>query len=171
MVAGSIDDMSSNRESRQKVFQGSKFCGLMLLAIAACAVNALGDGTDTLVKQIQETIMKVQTAPTLNERRDAALQLAFMTRRIEDPRKIDEKTFNDLVSLMDSPDDCVRRGVAAAIGFLGERARPAGPKFLEILPKVDCLNGVKTSAVTIRVALERIGVTPPPLPDCMPDAG
>lgn len=123
-----------------------------------------------LLKQIQETIVQVQTAPTLDGRRDAAEHLAAMTPRM-DPWKIDEKTFNDLVSLLDSPDDSVRRGVAAAIGFLGERAKPAAPKFLEILPKVDCLNGVKTSADTIRMALVRIGVTPPPLPDCIREAG
>jgi HEAT repeat protein len=79
---------------------------------------------------------------------------------------VDDKTFADLVSLMDSPDDSVRAGVAAALGFLGERAKPAIPKLLEILPKVDCLNGPITSADAIRLALKRMGVTPPPRPRC-----
>lgn len=140
-------------------------------ALAAKGVKAQGDDAGALLKRIRETIVKVQAAPTLDRRRDAAERLAFMTPRIEDPWQLDEKTFNDLVSLMDSPDDVVRYGVSAAIGFLGTRAEPAIPKLLEILPKVDCLDGAVTSADTIRMALLRIGVTPPPPPDCIRRAG
>ena len=139
--------------------------------MAANGVKAQGDEIGMLLKRIQETIVKVQTAPTLKRRRDAVEYLPFMILRIEDPWRIDEKTFNDLVSLMDSPDDVVRHDVAAAIGLLRERAKPAIPKLLEILPKVDCLDGVVTSADSIRMALVRIGVTPPPLPDCIRNAG
>jgi hypothetical protein len=136
---------------------------LFLLALLACSVDARPERTS--LKQIQETIVQVRTAGTVNLRADAAYCLGDMTRQI-DSQDVDDKTFADLVSLMDSPDDSVRGGVAAALGFLGERAKPAIPKLLEILPKVDCLNGAMTSADAIRLALKRMGVTPPPRPCC-----
>lgn len=137
--------------------------GFLFVAMPTCEARSKDDGT--LVKQIQEMIAKIRTSKTPEVRADAAEHLADLTREIQ-PKDVDDKTFNDLVSLMDSTDDSVRAGVAAALGFLGPRARPAVPKLLEILPKVDCLNGTITSADAIRYALKRIGVTPPPRPDC-----
>lgn len=135
----------------------------MLVAITACAVEARDDGAP--LKQIQETIVRVRTAPTVNGRADAAQHIAGVAQKM-DPLDVDDKTFAELVSLMDSPDDSVRGLVAAAIGFLGTRAKPAIPKLLEVLNKVDCRDGAVTSANSIRQALKRMGVTPPPLPAC-----
>lgn len=137
---------------------------VMLLAIFVCAVEARAN--ETMLKQIQDKIVTIRTGDTLHVRGIAARELALIAEKI-DPSEVDDKTFADLVRLMDSPDDPVRGGVAAALGFLGVRAKSAAPKLLEILPKVDCLDGAITSADAIRLALKRIGVTPPPRPDCV----
>jgi HEAT repeat protein len=140
----------------------------MLLALLVCAVEARGNGT--LLKQIQDKVVTIRTGKSPNIRGVAAEQLALITAKIKSS-EVDDKTFADLVSLLDSSDDAVRMGVAGALGFLGARAKPAVPKLLELLPKVDCLDGSITSADSIRLALKRIGVTPPPPPDCIRRGG
>jgi HEAT repeat protein len=136
---------------------------LIFFALLACTVGAQGERTS--LKQIQRMIAAVKAASTPNLRADAASRLAAGMREME-PSYIDDKTFGDLVSLMDSPEDAVRGAAAGALGFLGARSKPAIPKLLEILAKVDCVHGAVTSADAIRTALKRIGVTPPPRPDC-----
>ena len=131
---------------------------LLLLALLACPVDAKDRRTS--LKQIQDMIVQVKTAKTADLQADAAHRLSEGVRKIR-PGDVDDETFADLVSLMDSPKDWVRGETAAALGFLGERAKPAIPKLLEILPKVDCLDGAITSAGAIRLALMRIGVMPP----------
>jgi hypothetical protein len=141
---------------------------VMLLALLVCAVEARGNGP--LLKQIQDKIVTIRTGKTVHVRGVAAQELALIMQKTKSP-EIDDKTFSDLLILMDSSDDPVRAYVAAALGFLGERAKPAAPKLLEILPKVDCLGGAVTSADAIRLALKRMGVTPPPPPDCIRTGG
>jgi hypothetical protein len=136
---------------------------VVLFVIFVCAVEARAN--ETLLKQIHDKIATIRTGNTLHVRGMAARELALIAEKI-DPSEVDDKTFANLVSLMDSPDDPVRGGVAAALGFLGGRAKSAAPKLLEILPRVDCLDGAITSADAIRLALKRMGVTPPPRPDC-----
>ena len=138
------------------------FHSVALLLVTASAF-ARADGS--ILNQIKETIVTVRTAKTVDVRANATGHLADLARKI-DPFAVDDRTFADLVSLMDSRDDVVRANVAATLGFLGGRAKPAVPKLLETLPKVDCLNGAVTSADAIRLALKRIGVTPPRRPDC-----
>jgi uncharacterized protein YbaR (Trm112 family) len=142
--------------------------GLLLLALLACPVDA--KARQTSLEHIQEMIVQVRTARTTNLQADAAYRLSEGVRKIR-PGKVDDKTFADLVSLMDSPKDFVRAETAAALGFLGERAKPAIPKLLEILPKVDCLDGAVTSAGAIRLALMRIGVMPPLRRGCIHAGG
>jgi len=71
-----------------------------------------------------------------------------------------------MVSLLETEEDSVRAWVAASLGHLGLRAKVAVPKLLKLLPEVDCLRGSLTSAPFIRVALKRMGKTPPPPPNC-----
>jgi hypothetical protein len=146
----------------------SVFRWVLLPAVLVSAVEARGN--DPLLKQIQDKIVTIRTGKTVHIRGVAAEKLAFITAKIK-PSEVDDKTFADLVSLMDSPDDAVRAGVAGALGFLGVRAKPAAPKLLELLPKADCLDGTITSADSIRLALKRMGVTPPPPPDCIRRGG
>jgi HEAT repeat protein len=94
-------------------------------------------------------------------RTEAAEHLAELTRGIN-PKSVDDKTVADMVSLLDAPDDSVRAWVAAALGHLGRRAKVAVPKLLALLPEADCLQGDLTSAASIRPALSRMGVKPPP---------
>lgn len=138
-------------------------CGTLTVVLSGQA-NATGDAM--LLKQLKETVVKVRAGvPSSITRSEAAEHLAGIARKI-DPKKVDDKTFADLVSLLDIPDESIRGWVAGAIGFLGSRAKPAAPTLLKLLPEVDCLQGDLTSAGAIRLALKRIGVKPPPEPDC-----
>ncbi len=96
-----------------------------------------------------------------------AANLAAFTQTI-DPKKVNDATLGEMVSLLNTDDDGVRRWVAAALGHLGPRAKVAVPTLLDLLRKVDCLEGDLTSAGAIRLALTRIGETPPPQPKCFP---
>ena len=145
---------------------------LIVLAISVNApfLSLYGStaGHTARLKEVQETIARVQTTsgPSM-ARTNAAEHLAELTRKII-PKNIDDKTLADLVSLLDTPDDSVRAWVAAAIGNLGSRARTAGPALLKLLPESDCLQGDLTSAAIIRPALKKIGVKPPPFTNCAP---
>ena len=135
-----------------------------VLAVMTCSANGRDDGV--VVKQIQETITKVRiTKGPSMARAGAAEHLADLTKGI-DPKRVDDKTLADLVSLLTISDDSVQFWVAGSLGNLGSRARAAAPKLLEILPEADCRNGALTSAPAIREALKRMGVTPPPRPNC-----
>jgi hypothetical protein len=120
-----------------------------------------------ILKNLQETIAKVRTmsGPSM-ARTNAAEYLSRLTKEI-DPKKVDDKTLRDLVSLLNTPDGSVRGWVAGALGYLGPRAKMAVPALLTVIRETDCPEagtGVR-SADAARLALKRIGVTPP-LPDC-----
>lgn len=127
-----------------------------------------------LKEQITSTIAKVRelSGPTIgisNARSDAAEGLADLTKKIK-PNEIDDQTLADLVSLLDTWDDAVRMWVAASLGNLGPRAKAAAvPKLLETLPEVDCLWVDLSSEGAIRLALKRMGETPPTSPPCERD--
>jgi HEAT repeat protein len=82
------------------------------------------------------------------------------------PHEVDDTTLAEMVSLLDTKEDSVRAWAAGSLGNLGRRAKVAVSKLLKLLPEVDCLRGSLTSSPAIRVALKRMGQTPPPLPDC-----
>jgi hypothetical protein len=144
---------------------------LGILCVMVCLPPATTSATDAsmLKKQLLETIAKVKSGKTANRRDAAAQHLSELTAGI-DPTEIDDSTLKKLVSLLHSSDDEVRFWVAASLGQLGARARPiAAPALLALLPKADCLVGSLTSAPAIRLALDRMGVTPPPPPTCETD--
>jgi HEAT repeat protein len=124
-----------------------------------------------LKEQITKTIAKVRelSRPTIgfsNARSEAAERLPRLTQKIN-PSEIDDQTLADLVSLLDTWDDAVRMWVAASLGNLGPRAKAAAvPKLLETLPEVDCLWVDLSSEGAIRLALKRMGETPPTSPPC-----
>jgi HEAT repeat protein len=126
------------------------------------ALRNLGPRADVAVRnQLVEAISRVRAGETAMIRRAAARHVFELTRGVN-PNKLDDKVLADIVSLLDSSEDAVRFEVAAALGNLGPRAKIAVPKLLKVLEEVDCLPLTVTSALTIRVALPRIGVTPPP---------
>ncbi len=144
----------------------SLLSGAFCVVLAVLMSGTAGAAEDAIVmRQIRETITKVRTGKTIDARADAAEHLCDLIRRV-DPKDVDDGTVADLVSLLDSPNDAVRAWVAAALGHLGPRARTAAPALLKLLPAADCLWGEVTSAGSIRAALERIGVKPPPRPAC-----
>jgi hypothetical protein len=122
-----------------------------------------------LIEELRDTIVKVRTrslAPWTMTRTEAARRIESLTRRLA-PTDVDDQTLSELISLLDTSDDSVRAWVAASLGNLGARARPVIPRLLAILPEVDCvpLAGLN-SAGFVRMAISRMGVMPPPEPDC-----
>lgn len=142
--------------------------GCMLCAAGLVLPIAMANGTDDTrtLKEIQETISDVRKiSGPAKPGANAAEHLSQLTEKI-DPKKVDDKTLDDMVSLLDTSNDFVRFWVAAALGHLGPRARVAVPALLKVIHETDCLELKEmTSAGAARVALKRIGVTPPPK-DC-----
>jgi len=126
-------------------------------------IQASGDNMQ--LKQIKDELVMARSGKTVDIRTNAAEKLANLLRKV-DPKEIDDQVMNDLITLLDTPDDSVRGWVAAAIGFLGPRAKSAVPSLLKVLPDADCVQGDLTSAGAIRLALKRLGVKPPPPSRC-----
>lgn len=127
-------------------------------------------GTDPVLnKKLEDTIASIRMMAPSTLRFQASAQLAKLTHKVP-PYSVSDATVNDLVSLLDDPDDAVRWGAAGALGNLGRRAKVAVPKLLALLPETDCLTEDLTSRATIRPALKRMGVRKlPPEPsyeDC-----
>ena len=139
-----------------------------LAAVLICALGSAAQSTGSAVSKIQfaETIARIRTGETSTIRANNARNLADFTQNI-DPEKVNDATLREIVSLLNTHDDSVRLWVAASLGNLGPRARIAVPTLLNLLREVDCLEGDLTSAGAIRLALTRIGETPPPKPKCV----
>jgi hypothetical protein len=119
-----------------------------------------------LDSKLRATIGVVRSAKSPRARDDAADHLADLTRKSH-PGSVTDSTVAELIDLLDDPDNYVRICVAATLGNL--KAKAAIPKLLALLPSVDCPGGILTPARSIRFALERMGVKPPPAPsynDC-----
>lgn len=141
--------------------------GCLLLCAACLALPVVfADATDDAkaLKDLREMIVRVRTMSESSvDRTNAAEAISRLTRNI-DPKKVDDKTLRDLVSLLNIPDDSVRLWVAGALGDLGPRAKVAVPALMRVIREAKCpeiATGV-TTADAARVALKRIGVTPPP---------
>src|SRR5215470_17102745 len=142
----------------------------LLLVVCAClqlpgVAEAKHDGQ--LVDQLQRVIADVRRVETPSSaRHQSAERLSKITGKIN-PKEVDDRTLDDLLSLLDISDDSVRFWVAASVGELGPRARIAVPKLLEILHEVECIpTAGLTSEGAIRLALKRIGAAAPPQADC-----
>jgi hypothetical protein len=79
--------------------------------------------------------------------------------------QIDAGTLEDLASLLDIPNDEVRRWVATTLGMFENRARFAVPKLMTLLSQIDCPNvRERNSAGAVRFAIQSIsGRNPPPV--------
>jgi HEAT repeat protein len=142
-----------------------RFAVLAAALLCALCSGAQSTGRAVLKRQLEETIASIRAGETLTIRTNAARRLAELTRSI-DPEEVDDPTLKELVSLLSTNEDSVRAWVAASLGHLGPRGKVAIPVLLKLLPEVDCLGGDLTSAPAIRRALERMGETPPPRPEC-----
>jgi hypothetical protein len=133
-------------------------------------VNGAGQAEEasTIQKQIAEDVVRVNTDNDLMNQIEAARDLAELTRRIY-PSHVTDAELTSIESLLDNPNDAVRGWVAGALGNLGPRAKSAVPKLLQLLHDVEegcpMVRGLNSSGA-IRLALERIGETPPPPPQC-----
>jgi HEAT repeat protein len=133
---------------------------VMLLVWIILRGSELNATKPSLAKQIAQRIQEVKTGETSSIKENAAQRLAELTRG-KDLSGIDESLIAAIASLLDSPDDTVRTWVAACLGHFGARAKFAVPKLEEVLAETDCSFG-PSSAATIRPALRKIGVVPPP---------
>ena len=139
-----------------------RWSGLCFIQVAFLLVGTkLVAGDPMINSTLEKAIATVKNEKSLDARADAAEHLACLVQGIA-PETVDDKTIEDMVSLLDDPADAVRSWVAAALGQLGPRAKVAVPKLLELLPAADCDMGDLTSAAAIRPALEKMGVKPPP---------
>jgi HEAT repeat protein len=141
------------------------FSVALCFLLSAVAGIAQEEGGPAHMKQIKETIAKVRSDRTARARTEAAEHLARLAQKISS-EEVTEALVTDITSLLDSLDDSVRYWVAVALGNLGPAAKAAVPKLEEMLPKADCINGAITSASGIRYALIKMGIKPPPSPEC-----
>ena len=138
----------------------------VLFTITPTLANA--GTTSVLNSKLEQTINAVRSAESPTDQIRSAQHLAELTKGVA-PSSVYDSTISDITSLLDMPEDAVRGWVAAALGHLGRRAKVAAPKLLALLPEADCLQGDLTSAASIRPALKRMGIEPPPAPtysDC-----
>jgi hypothetical protein len=110
-------------------------------------------------QKLSKMIEEIQTGKTVKARTDAAEHLAEVTH--DTNHSFSHETVAEITALMDSPDDSVRYWVARCLGNIGPSASSAAPKLEDVLARVDCLQGEKTSASGIRFALEAMGIEPP----------
>ena len=153
------------------LYQRFKGCSVVMAVLLSGLPSAAGrtpdstgfDGFDVFKRQITENIAKVRTGATPEIRADAAEHLADLTSGTSG--WVDNKSREDIVSLLDTQEDPVRFWVAVTLGNLGYGARSAIPKLQELLSQADCLWGDLTEADAIRYALARMHAAVPP-PTC-----
>jgi hypothetical protein len=109
-----------------------------------------------------DAIEKFKAAETGRERDHAASRLMQAIRNIK-PAEVDDKEINEIISLLDIPD--ARIWIPACLGHFKSRAKKAVPKLLRLLDEEECKDVAMTAAQTIRYALKKMGVKPPP-PGC-----
>ena len=136
------------------------FIVLLNLSLLLLAQSSHESGA-TINHDLQVTIAKVRSEKTVESRTEAARHLAVLTRQGK-PDDVTDETFKDIVALLETDEDSVRYWVAASLSNFGPRASPAAPALFKLLLEVDCLPGSLTSAISVRTALKRMGVTPWP---------
>jgi hypothetical protein len=137
----------------------------VFVVVASLFFGGASAENSILNRQLEELVAKIPIERTHGARAATSQHLAQLTRSI-DPENVDDKALGAMVALLDSPDDAVRAWVAVALGNLGPRAKLAIPKLLSVLPQSDCLYESLSSAPAIRVAIAKIGGSPPPPPNC-----
>jgi len=112
-------------------------------------------------------IAKVRTGETSFGRNQAGVELALLTSKIKS-KSIDDETLNDIIELLNMRENGIYAFAAVSVGYLGHRAKKAIPKLIQLLIEEECsylnLDMYPTipAAGSIRAALRRLGVEPPP---------
>lgn len=133
---------------------------LILLLPSIQAIASVPSGNETN-QQIARAVKKVRAAKTDGKADEASDQLANLVIKIG-ANRIDDEQLHNIADLLNTSNDGVRYSVAIALGCFGPRAKFAVPKLLEILKEMDCVVLDSPSTATIRPALKKIGVSPPP---------
>ncbi len=116
----------------------------------------------TEATHVVSVVEKIRAEPSGMGRTSDAERLCDAVKRTEG-RDVSDADIDALASLMSDRDDSVRYWIACSLGFVGPRAKRAVPQLEEALKEVACVHADKTSESAIRIALTRIGSTPPAL--------
>jgi len=137
------------------------------LLVVSCQFSATSMADEaSFAGNLEKAVADLETAPTSWERELAGRALKrTIGSEGADREAIDPRLMARIIALLNTDEDNVRSYVANVLGWIGPRAKAAVPRFLEILPEVDCVQASLNSSPVIRAAMERMGVTPPPL-DC-----
>ena len=108
----------------------------LVVIVLFCSLSGSAPASEECMPkgQLVKTIAEIKKGNSISERTKAAQKLNELTSKM-DPKKVDDKTLEDLVLLLDIPEDPVRAWVAAALGNLGPRAKIAVPKLLQLFAK------------------------------------
>lgn len=142
----------------------------LCIAFSSVAVAAVARKGPAVTKQIQETIAQVRSGKTVDAKSKAAEHLERLVRNMKS-KDVSEPLVGNIASLLNYRDVLVRYYVVLALEDLGPAAKSAAPKLLKILPDEDCANGPITVGDAIRDTLSRMGIKPPPPPDCVRISG
>jgi hypothetical protein len=142
------------------------FIRLVLTTMVIVLVFPLPARSATVVEvptiaELRRAIQEVKKGDQTMKGYEAGEKLLHISEKIV-ADEIDDKTFAEIMSLLDSPRESVKTWGVQCLGSLGPRARAAIPKLKEMLPKADCIPGTITSAAYIRAVLEKLGEAVPP---------
>ena len=129
-----------------------------VLAISAQAVVKDAAETTRASSHVSQAADLIRAATTRGKRVRAAITLSAWVRK--NPAEVGDAEMQILAGLLAEEDDIVRREAAAALGFLGPRAKPFIPQLLSALQERPCADQPAMSADAIHVVPERIGYGP-----------
>ena len=105
-------------------------------------------------------IERVRMSTSSDSRNSAAEHLFDISLTI-DMSEVDEDVVSQVSSLLQYDEDPVQYWIARTLGNFGEKGKSSVPALLNLLIKVDCIKGSKTSASGIRFALRQLNVAAP----------
>jgi hypothetical protein len=135
------------------------YAGLLLvLALLATPVFSQTEKTQDVPSLLTE-IERIKAEKPSMVRYKGAQQLLDSV-KAKGSQNVTEREIEALTGMMADQDDSIRYWIATALGYVGPRAKLAVPNLEAALKEVECSMSSKTSASSIRSALEKIGVEP-----------
>jgi hypothetical protein len=146
----------------------SIFLAIAIASPVICERQAFAQaGIDVVSVEIQHAVTKIEIDTNPGSRILAIKKIAIS---LSNSSPIVEGDIAALTRLLKDRSDLVRNWAAVALGRIGTRAESSVPSLKIALSEVDCVRADSNSRFAIRIALRRIGVTPPP-EDCVATPG
>ena len=136
--------------------------GLFRVLVGLTAVFSLltaGAADATPAFSVRKEICKIIQDKDIRTRTERASRLAMHL--LNDKSGVSDSDIASLTALLKDRDDSVRYYAAMSLGLIGDRARSAIPALKIALAEIACIQLDKTSAPGIRLALTRLGSSPP----------